>query len=89
MRLRSAKNCVMVRESSPIDEQRTSVAEINAQTGLGWEERTFQVARDNLALRTGQSVITTLDQSWFDGIRTYGSGSVLPQMARWPTRRRV
>ncbi|WCM26112.1 TolC family protein [Sphingomonas sp. QA11] len=70
--LRVARDRVMVGESSPIDEQRTSVAQINAQTGLERAERGFQVARDNLALLLGQPLAGPLDQAWFDRVRAVG-----------------
>jgi cobalt-zinc-cadmium efflux system outer membrane protein len=70
--LRVAKDRVMVGESSPIDEQRTSVAQINAQAGLEQAERARQVALDNLALLTAQPVAGPLDESWFDRVGTYG-----------------
>lgn len=70
--LRVAKDRVMVGESSPIDEQRTSVNQINARTGLERAERAYQVARSNLALLTGQAVETPLDQAWFERTGTYG-----------------
>ncbi|CUS43729.1 MAG: TolC family protein [Pseudomonadota bacterium] len=70
--LRVARDRVMVGESSPIDEQRTSVAQINAQTGLERAERGFQVARDNLALLLGQPLAGTFDQAWFDRVRAVG-----------------
>jgi len=72
--LRVAKDRVMVGESSPIDEQRTSVAQINARAGLERAERAYQVARSNLALLTGQPV-GALDQRWFE--QTGGYGPVL------------
>jgi cobalt-zinc-cadmium efflux system outer membrane protein len=70
--LRVAKDRVMVGESSPIDEQRTSVAQINAQAGLERAERAYRVARDNLGLLLGQPVTGALDQGWFDRVRSYG-----------------
>lgn len=70
--LRVAKDRVVVGKSSPIDERRTSVAQIDAQTGLESAERAFQVARDNLGLLLGQSVTGALDHGWFDRVRTYG-----------------
>lgn len=76
--LRVARDRVMVGESSPIDEQRTSVAQINARAGLERAERAHQVARSNLALLTGQPV-GALDQHWFE--RTSGYGPVLEPQA--------
>lgn len=70
--LRVARDRVTVGESSPIDEQRTSVAQINAQTGLERAGRGFQVARDNLALLLGQPLAGPLDQAWFDRVRAVG-----------------
>lgn len=70
--LRVAKDRVMVGESPPIDEQRTSVTQINAQTALDRAERAFQVAKDNLALLTGQPLTQPLDQAWFDRTPSYG-----------------
>ena len=70
--LRVAKDRVMVGESSPIDEQRTSVAQINAQAGLARAERASQVAQSNLALLIGQPVTGGFDQVWFDRVRGFG-----------------
>jgi cobalt-zinc-cadmium efflux system outer membrane protein len=73
--LRVAKDRVLVGESSPIDEQRTAVNQINAQAALERAERAFQVARSNLALLTGQAVGASLDQAWFQRTGTYGPAS--------------
>ncbi len=69
---RVARLRVTAGENPPIDEQRTSVALINAQAALEQAERAKSVSRTNLALLVDQPIVGALDQSWFDQLTPYG-----------------
>lgn len=70
--LRVARDRVMVGAVSPIDEQRASVQQINAQTEVQRAERAERVARQNLQLLVGDPINGVLDQAWFDRVGNYG-----------------
>ncbi|AQR75099.1 TolC family protein [Sphingomonas sp. LM7] len=64
--LRVANDRVMVGATSPIDEQRAAVQQINAKTDVERDQRAAEVARANLGRLTGSPVVGPLDQRWFD-----------------------
>jgi cobalt-zinc-cadmium efflux system outer membrane protein len=70
--LRVAKDRVMVGATSPIDEQRAAVQQINAKTDVERDQRAAEVARANLGRLTGSPVVGPLDQRWFDQAGKFG-----------------
>lgn len=74
--LRVARDRVMVGATSPIDEQRAQVQQINAQTAVERAERVAATGRANLERLVGQSIVGPLDEAWFDRLRTQTYGPV-------------
>jgi cobalt-zinc-cadmium efflux system outer membrane protein len=70
--LRVARDRVTVGDVSPIDEQRASVQQINAQAEVERAARAVRVSRDNLGLLIGAPITGALDQAWFDRAGGYG-----------------
>lgn len=70
--LRVARDRVMVGATSPIDEQRAAVQQINAKAAVERAERAVAVARANLGRLIGGPVTGSLDQAWFDRTGTFG-----------------
>lgn len=70
--LRVAADRVMVGASSPIDEQRAAVLQINARTALERARREVETTREILAELLGQPVSGPLDTAWFERTAAYG-----------------
>lgn len=70
--LRVASERVLVGATFPIDEQRASVQQINAQTAVERATRAVDVARGNLGRLVGAPITTGLDQRWFERTATIG-----------------
>lgn len=75
--LRVARDRVMVGATSPIDEQRASVQQINAKAAVDRADRAVRVARRNLELLVGSPITGSLDQSWFDRVGGYGPDAAI------------
>lgn len=70
--LRIARDRVFSGASSPIEEQRAAVRQINARTALERARREVETTRGILAGLIGQAVIQPLDVAWFDRTISYG-----------------
>lgn len=76
--LRIARDRVQVGATSPLDEQRASVTEVNARTALETARVNAAAARQALGLLLGQMIDEPLDLAWFD---TVGAGGTYgPEM---------
>jgi cobalt-zinc-cadmium efflux system outer membrane protein len=71
--LRIARDRVQVGATSPLDEQRAAVTEVNARTSLETAKRDALAARAALGLLIGQPVDQPLDISWFDTLGQVGA----------------
>lgn len=79
--LRLARDRVQVGATSPLDEQRAAVTEVDARTDLDTARRTVEAARIELGLLVGQPVTQPLDTGWFDSLGTsgaYGPAAAMP-----------
>lgn len=76
--LRVASDRVQVGASSPIEEQRAAVLQINAQTALEKARREVETTRGNLARLTGRAVIAPLDMAWFGRTAMFGPAEPVP-----------
>lgn len=76
--LRIARDRVQVGATSPLDERRASVTEVNARTALQTARVNAVAARQALGLLLGQLIDEPLDMAWFDTLR--GDGAYGPSM---------
>lgn len=74
--LRIARDRVQVGATSPLDEQRAAVTEVNARTALETARGDAAAARNALSLLLGQPIDQPLDMAWFD--RLGGGGGYGP-----------
>ena len=70
--LRAAGVRVQAGRASPLEQQRADVLRINAEPAVERAQRLADVARDNLARRTGQPITGALDMAWYDRVEGYG-----------------
>lgn len=71
--LRIARDRVQVGATSPLDEQRAAVTEVNARTALDTARREALAARAALGLLIGEPVDQPLDMAWFDQLGPQGA----------------
>lgn len=69
--LRVAGDRVQVGASSPIEEQRAAVLQINARTALDRARREVETTRGNLERLTGRPLTGPLDVAWFERTEPY------------------
>ncbi|NNM77710.1 TolC family protein [Sphingomonas sp. ID1715] len=70
--LKNATDRVDVGAASPIDQQRATVAQVNAAAALESARRTVELSRVNLARLTGRPFPGGLDLTWFERLPATG-----------------